>query len=155
MTKPAVARATGRSIIPMRSRPWAERFQRRSAQAGFRRSPRAGSFAPRVSFSIARYLDDAAREVGERGPDFLSHSHGEGFLRFFEERCQKHGIFIFDEPEAALSPSRQMEFLKLLRRIEQATIYQVVMGKHSPMLMGYSHATDSVPNAARVIVTCA
>src|SRR3984885_10450735 len=59
-------------------------------------------------FSIARYLDEAARDVGLRGPDFLSHSHGEGFLRFFEERCQRQGIFIFDEPESALSPARQM-----------------------------------------------
>jgi len=47
-------------------------------------------------FSVARYLDKAARDVGERGPDFLSHSHGEGFLRFFEERCQRQGIFVFD-----------------------------------------------------------
>ena len=52
-------------------------------------------------------------------PDFLSHSHGEGFLRFFEERCQKQGIFIFDEPESALSPARQIEFLKLMRRMEE------------------------------------
>ena len=47
-------------------------------------------------------------------PDFPSHSHGEGFLRFFEERCQTQGIFIFDEPESALSPARQIEFLNLL-----------------------------------------
>src|SRR3954449_10629693 len=39
-------------------------------------------------FSVARYLDDAARESGAMGPDFLSHSHGEGFMRFFDERCQ-------------------------------------------------------------------
>src|SRR6201996_2857498 len=50
-------------------------------------------------FSVARYLDS----VGSPSADFLSHSHGEGFLRFFEERCQRQGIFIFDEPEAALS----------------------------------------------------
>ena len=62
-------------------------------------------------FSVARYLD----EVGSTS-DFLSHSHGEGFLRLFEERCQRQGIFIFDEPESALSPARQMEFLKLMRR---------------------------------------
>src|SRR3984957_14183552 len=61
-------------------------------------------------FSVARYLDAA----GSPSADFLSHSHGEGFMRFFEERCQRQGIFIFDEPEAALSPARQMEFLKLL-----------------------------------------
>jgi predicted ATPase len=91
-------------------------------------------------FSVARYLDQSAREVGGLGPDFLSHSHEEGFLRFFEERCQRQGIFIFDEPESALSPARQMEFLKLMRRMEQSTICQVVMATHSPMLMAYPGA---------------
>ena len=91
-------------------------------------------------FTVARYLDVAARDVGALGPDFLSHSHGEGFLRFFEERCQRQGIFIFDEPESALSPARQMEFLKLMRRMEQSTICQVVMATHSPMLMAYPNA---------------
>jgi predicted ATPase len=92
-------------------------------------------------FSVARYLDEAARGTpGPPPPDFLSHSHGEGFLRFFEERCQRQGIYIFDEPESALSPSRQMEFLKLMRRMEQSTICQVVMATHSPMLMAYPGA---------------
>src|SRR4030081_3797486 len=58
-------------------------------------------------FSVAHHLDEAAREpLSGRPPDFLSHSHGEGFLRFFQERCQRQGIFIFDEPESALSPAR-------------------------------------------------
>jgi len=91
-------------------------------------------------FSVARYLDKAALDAGERGPDFLSHSHGEGFLRFFEERCQRQGIFVFDEPESALSPARQIEFLKLLRRMEESTICQVVMATHSPLLMAYPNA---------------
>jgi predicted ATPase len=91
-------------------------------------------------FSVARYLDQAAYEVGEVGPDFLSHSHGEGFLRFFEERCQRQGIFIFDEPESALSPSRQIEFLKLLRRMDDSRICQVIMATHSPILMAYPNA---------------
>src|ERR1700684_3634747 len=87
-------------------------------------------------FSVARYLDAA----GSPSADFLSHSHGEGFMRFFEERCQRQGIFIFDEPEAALSPARQMEFLKLMRRMEESTICQVIMATHSPMLMAYPGA---------------
>src|SRR6266853_3441808 len=91
-------------------------------------------------FSVARYLDAAARDGAGTPPDFLSHSHGEGFLRFFEERCQRQGIFIFDEPESALSPARQMEFLKLMRRMETSTICQVVMATHSPMLMAYPNA---------------
>jgi predicted ATPase len=91
-------------------------------------------------FSVARYLDKAARDVGERGPDFLSHSHGEGFLRFFEERCQRQGIFVFDEPESALSPSRQIEFLKLMRRMELSGHCQIIMATHSPVLMAYPNA---------------
>src|ERR1700734_2458832 len=71
---------------------------------------------------------------------FDVYSHGEGFLRFFEERCQRQGIFIFDEPESALSPARQMEFLKLMRRMEESTICQVIMATHSPMLMAYPGA---------------
>ena len=94
-------------------------------------------------FSVARYLDKAAKDdpFGGPPPDFLSHSHGEGFLRFFEERCQRQGIFIFDEPESALSPSRQIEFLKLLRRMDDIGHCQVIMATHSPVLMAYPNAT--------------
>jgi predicted ATPase len=92
-------------------------------------------------FSVARYLDEAAQDAGALGPDFLSHSHGEGFLRFFQERCQRQGIFIFDEPESALSPARQMEFLKLMRMMETSGICQIIMATHAPMLMAYPGAT--------------
>ena len=61
-------------------------------------------------------------------------------MRFFEERCQRQGIFIFDEPESALSPSRQIEFLKLLRAMHSSGITQVIMATHSPMLMAYPDA---------------
>jgi predicted ATPase len=93
-------------------------------------------------FTVARYLDEAARDAfsGPPPPDFLSHSHGEGFLRFFEERCQRQGIFIFDEPESALSPSRQIEFLKLLKRMDDSKVCQVIMATHAPMLMAYPGA---------------
>jgi predicted ATPase len=97
-------------------------------------------------FSVARYLDhvnleDIPNVKPGTPPDFLSYSHGEGFLRFFEERCQRQGIFIFDEPESALSPSRQIEFLKLMRRMETIGHCQIIMATHSPMLMAYPGAT--------------
>jgi predicted ATPase len=94
-------------------------------------------------FSVARYLDQAALEDPFRPipPDFLSHSRGEGFLRFFEERCRRQGIYIFDEPESALSPARQIEFLKLMRRMDESGHCQVVMATHSPVLMAYPGAT--------------
>ena len=82
-------------------------------------------------FSVARYLD----EVNSPYADFLSHSHGEGFMRFFEERLRRQGIYFFDEPESALSPSRQIEFLRILNRMQESTICQVIMATHSPLLM--------------------
>lgn len=95
--------------------------------------PRIGQgwfFRAESFFSVARYLD----EVGS-GPDYLSHSHGEGFIRFFEERCARPGIFFFDEPESALSPNRQFDFLKLLRRMDDGGQTQAVIVTHSPILM--------------------
>ncbi len=93
-------------------------------------------FKAETFFSVARYLD----AVGSPSADFLSHSHGEGFLRFFEERCDRQGFFIFDEPESALSPTRQMDFLKVLRRMDESGKIQVIMATHSPMLMAYPNA---------------
>lgn len=88
-------------------------------------------------FSVARYLDEAALDdpFGGPPPDFLSHSHGEGFMRFFEERCQRPGVFFFDEPESALSINRQFEFLKLLHRMDTGGNSQVIMATHAPILM--------------------
>lgn len=76
----------------------------------------------------------------QEAPDYLSFSHGEGFLVFFEERCQKQGIYIFDEPESALSPARQMDFLKLLHRMDLSGNCQVIMATHAPLLMAYPGA---------------
>ena len=92
-------------------------------------------------YSVARYLDEAARSGGGPPPDFLSHSHGEGFLRFFEERCQRQGIFFLDEPESALSPARQLDLLAILQRIQETATAQVIMATHSPILMALPGAT--------------
>ena len=89
-------------------------------------------FRAETFFSVVRYLDEAAQEpLSGPPPDYLSHSHGDGFLR----------LFIFDEPESALSPSRQIEFLRLLRSMDRSGICQVIMATHAPMLMAYPNAT--------------
>jgi predicted ATPase len=105
-----------------------------------------GSWLPKVGrgwffraesfFSVARYLDEA----GSPYADFLSHSHGEGFMRFFEERCLQPGIFLFDEPESALSITRQFEFLKLLHRMDRGGNAQVILATHAPILMALPNA---------------
>ena len=97
-------------------------------------------FRAETFFTLARYVDQAAFDSNAGRPDYLSWSHGEGFLHFFEERADQQGIYIFDEPESALSPSRQFEFLKLLRRIQRANNSQVIMATHSPILMALPDA---------------
>jgi predicted ATPase len=92
-------------------------------------------------FSVARHLDEVALEYGGMPPDFLSHSHGEGFVRFFEERMARQGIYFMDEPESALSPNRQRELLRVLAGIQEASTSQVIMATHSPILMAVPGAT--------------
>jgi predicted ATPase len=86
-------------------------------------------------FSVARYLDEAARDANAAPPDFLSWSHGEGFVRFFEERMARQGIYLLDEPESALSPKRQLELLRLLHAVQESASAQIIMATHSPVLM--------------------
>lgn len=88
-------------------------------------------FRAETFFSITRYLDDA----GSPNAGFLAASHGEGFLAFFEERLSSQGVYIFDEPESALSPARQFDFLKILRGMQNGGKSQVIMATHSPILM--------------------
>lgn len=111
-------------------------------RAAWRPKVTAGWFFKAESFfSVARYLDEAAVDAGASPPDYLSHSHGEGFIRFFEERLSRQGLYFFDEPESALSPTRQIDFLKVLKRMEAAQNCQVLMATHSPLLMAYPGAT--------------
>ena len=93
-------------------------------------------FRAETFFSVARYLDDAGSPIA----DYLSLSHGEGFLDFFGERLDRQGIYFFDEPESALSPARQFDFLKILRRIQREGRSQIIMATHSPILMGLPDA---------------
>jgi len=98
-------------------------------------------FRAETFFSVARYLDDAAREGGGPAPDFLSYSHGEGFGRFFAERMTSQGIYFLDEPESALSPKRQVELLRVLSDLQDGAKAQVIMATHSPILMSAPGAT--------------
>lgn len=89
------------------------------------------------------------RSLRDRYGDGLdTRSHGESFLHFFVERLVPGGIYFLDEPEAPLSPARQLAFLALLKEMEAAAS-QVVMATHSPILLAYPGADilgfDHVP----------
>lgn len=67
-------------------------------------------------------------------------SHGEAFVSLLTNRLQGEGIYIFDEPEAALSPSRQLSVLSYLHRL----VYhhsQLIIATHSPILLAYPLAS--------------
>jgi len=82
---------------------------------------------------------DATDSYG--GRSLTERSHGEAYLEIFKNRVHGKGVFLFDEPEAALSPSRQIEFLKLVRQVEADGEAQFIMATHSPVLMAYPGAT--------------
>jgi predicted ATPase len=82
-------------------------------------------------------LGDMQRRYG-RGLD--AYSHGESFIEFAQSRLIPKGLYLLDEPEAALSPKKQLTFLALMKNaVDQGG--QFIVATHSPILMAYPHAT--------------
>lgn len=63
-------------------------------------------------------------------------SHGESFIRLIQNRFTKNGLYILDEPEAALSPKRQMSLLCLINDLVKDGS-QFIIATHSPILISY------------------
>ena len=61
-------------------------------------------------------------------------SHGESFLALVQNRFGGHGLYLLDEPEAALSPTRQLSLLALLDQLVREDS-QLIIATHSPILM--------------------
>jgi predicted ATPase len=80
---------------------------------------------------------DMARRYGEN-PDAAS--HGEAFLRLFSSRLAPRGLYLLDEPEAALSPQSQLGLLAMIKDALDAGS-QFVVATHSPILMAAPGAT--------------
>ncbi|MBQ7668724.1 MAG: AAA family ATPase [Clostridia bacterium] len=72
------------------------------------------------------------------GEDLHSCSHGESFLKLVEHRFWDKGLYILDEPEAALSPSRQMTLLCYIHNLAQNGS-QFIIATHSPILLAYRY----------------
>jgi predicted ATPase len=66
-----------------------------------------------------------------------SQSHGEWFLAVLNHRLGGNGLYILDEPEAALSPTRQLAFLRILKTQVEELDSQFIIATHSPILMAY------------------
>jgi len=68
-------------------------------------------------------------------------SHGESFLELFQRRFAPRGLYLLDEPEAPLSPIRQLAMLALLQEMTGAGESQFIIATHSPILMAFPGAT--------------
>ena len=82
------------------------------------------------------YAGSLADMTGRYGDDLLAcASHGESFLRLFQSRMVPHGLYLMDEPEAPLSPVRQLALLKMIRDLAGPGGCQFILATHSPILM--------------------
>jgi predicted ATPase len=94
---------------------------------------------------FADFLDDVAlcdpgRLKYHGGRILNTLSHGESILSYFSTRYHIKGIYFLDEPEAALSPTSQLKFLKVLQKVEAAGHAQFIIATHSPILLAYPGA---------------
>ena len=74
------------------------------------------------------------------GENMQAFSHGEAYLKILETRIGDKGIFLLDEPEAALSPLKQLSLIFLIIEILKSGNVQFIISTHSPVLMGIPDA---------------
>lgn len=111
------------------------------------RKPRDGFFLRAESFfNVATEIERLDEEPG--GPPIINsyggislheQSHGESFLKLMTERFGGQGLYILDEPEAALSPQRQLAVLSRIHDLIEDNS-QFIIATHSPILMAYPDA---------------
>ena len=78
--------------------------------------------------------------VEKYGDNLDANSHGEAFLHLFQARFVPDGLYLLDEPEAPLSPLRQLSFLSMIKEMVEQDA-QFLIATHSPILMAFPHAT--------------
>jgi predicted ATPase len=100
-------------------------------------------FRAETLFNLATKIDDLSLNANQGFGDRSLHarSHGEAFMAVLDYKFRRSGLFLLDEPEAALSPQRQLSFLILLHQtLRDYPDAQFIISTHSPILV-------SLPNA--------
>ncbi|WP_150269694.1 AAA family ATPase [Paenibacillus tepidiphilus] len=111
------------------------------------RRPKDGFFLRAESFyNVATYIDQLDEEPfgpplknSYGGKSLHEQSHGESFFATFVHRFGGQGLYLLDEPEAALSPLRQMSLLVRMHELVESRS-QFIIATHSPILLGYPGA---------------
>ncbi|WP_455676036.1 AAA family ATPase [Pradoshia sp.] len=99
-------------------------------------------FRAETFYHFASYLDEVDvtgfKDYG--GKSLHQQSHGESFLSLFSNRFYGKAIYLLDEPEAALSPARQLTFLRVIHDLTKQKDVQMIIATHSPILLGFPNA---------------
>lgn len=123
-------------------------FETRNTHSGFHgilrvsriRPPKDGFFLRAESFyNLASNVDDLGVSRYYGGRSLHNQSHGESFMALVKNRFFGNGLYILDEPEAALSPNRILDLMKEIKRLVNARS-QFIIATHSPILMTYPDA---------------
>ena len=102
--------------------------------------PKDGFFLRAESFyNTASYLDENSTMLRYGGVSFHAQSHGEAFMSLMTNRFEGRGLYIMDEPEAALSTQRLLSLLVLINDLVMRDS-QFIIATHSPIVMAYPDA---------------
>ena len=88
---------------------------------------------------VASFLDAANDRTSSSKASLHTRSHGEAFMDVMLGRLTGKGLYLLDEPEAALSPNRQLAALRLIHQLVQDQS-QFIIATHSPILLAYPNA---------------
>ena len=92
-------------------------------------------------FNIASKVDQLGVAQSYGGKSLHEQSHGESLLALLQNRFSRNGFYLLDEPEAALSPQRQLAFLVILHDLlANNENVQLIIATHSPILLAYPDA---------------
>lgn len=106
------------------------RLTRGIRKAGYGYFLRAESF-----YNVATKEEEYSRGPGGRPQHYHEKSHGESFLALAQNSFRANGFYLLDEPEAALSPQRQLTLLAEIHRCVKEGA-QFIIATHSPILLG-------------------
>lgn len=90
-------------------------------------------------YNVATYMEELNYLSGYGGKSLHHASHGEAFMATILNKLKGNGLYIFDEPEAALSPSRQLAALRAIHLLVKDNS-QFIIATHSPILLSYPNA---------------
>lgn len=91
-------------------------------------------------YNVATEIENLGATDSYGGASLHAQSHGESFMALMNNRFWGHGLYILDEPEAALSPNRQLACLRLMHDLIEKDS-QFLIATHSPILLAYPGAT--------------